>query len=617
MLYDIVVRDLHYAYPPARGGGEAPPVLRGVNLQVRHGEFVALLGRVGAGKTTLCMALNGLVPHATGGRFRGDVLVVDQNTRHHAVPDLARLVGLVFQDPETQLTQMRVEDEIAFGLENLGLPPAEIEKRVAWALDVVGLSACGDRSPLLLSGGQKQRVAIAAMLAMQPRVLVLDEPTASLDPRARTAVYSVLAELSQTRRMTIFLATQELEWIPRFADRVLVLQRGTIALEGQPADVLGQAETLQEWGIGVPQMVETAHLLRQRTGRAYHFITASEAYRLLRQEARLAPSARSDPGSQVRPLPPARPRPTCVGREPTGARATDRPEIRVESVSYTYRDGTAALNDVSLTLPPGEFVALVGPNGSGKTTLAKHINGLLKPTAGRVLVGEVDTRTVKAAQLAGLVGYVFQNPDHQIFAPTVQEEVAFGPRMQGLPDRAVAWRVADALDRFRLTGYADAPPATLGYAQRRQVALASVLAVQPDVLILDEPSGGLDARSRQQLMAAVAGHHAAGRTIVLITHDMPLVAEYAARVVVLVEGRVLFDGSTPEFFSRRDVLGRAGLAAPPAARLAARLAPYGLSRNVLTPADFAAAWHGRPVAARRMSADPHGSAGAAQVEGPR
>jgi energy-coupling factor transporter ATP-binding protein EcfA2 len=228
---EVVVRNLHFAYPSAGGGDEFVSVLRGVDLQIAGGEYVVLLGRVGAGKTTLCMALNGLVPHATGGRFRGDVTVLGLNTKEHPVADLARRVGLVFQDPEAQLTQMRVEDEIAFGPENLGLSPAEIEERVAWALAVVGLSACRDRSPLLLSGGQKQRVAIAAMLAMQPRLLVLDEPTASLDPRGKVAVFSVLADLARERRMAVFTATQELEWVPRFADRVLVLHEGRIALD--------------------------------------------------------------------------------------------------------------------------------------------------------------------------------------------------------------------------------------------------------------------------------------------------------------------------------------------------------------------------------------------------
>jgi energy-coupling factor transporter ATP-binding protein EcfA2 len=651
---DVVVRDLHYAYPHAGGGDEVVPVLRGVNLQIASGEYVVLLGRVGAGKTTLCLALNGLVPHATGGRYRGDVTVLGQNTKEHPVADLARVVGLVFQDPETQLTQMRVEDEIAFGPENLGLPPAEIEERVTWALDAVGLSACRDRSPLRLSGGQKQRVAIAAMLAMQPRLLVLDEPTASLDPIGKVGVFNVLADLARERRLAVVMATQELEWVPRFADRVLVLHEGRIALEGAPADVFRHVRELQEWGIGVPQMVELADRLSQRTGHCYRFSTVAGAYRELTRHAEqeripgaapiaqqgtaVAPPYRNATGTPHRdstgtPLPVDQGSVEVIpGRDDLRGRLdpslTPPPTIRVEDVSFTYADGTAALQGVSLDLEPGEFVALLGPNGSGKTTLAKHLDGLLRPSAGRVLVGSRDTRTASVAQLARQVGYVFQNPDHQIFAATVEEEVAFGPRSQGLPEDAVARRAAEALDLFGLARCADVPPASLGFAQRRQVALAAVLAAGPRVLILDEPAGGLDARSRGEIMSVIAGFNAgtlapvampalpsaspwakpkatpggqaapalcaAGGTVLLITHDMALVAEYARRAVVLADGRVLFDGAVPDLFRQRNLLARAGLGLPPVVRLAKRLARHGLAAGVLTPDDLVEALAGPP-----------------------
>jgi energy-coupling factor transport system ATP-binding protein len=589
---DVVVRGLHYAYPHSGGGDEVVPVLRGVDMRIAAGEYVVLLGQVGAGKTTLCMALNGLVPHTTGGRYRGDVTVLGLNTKQYPVADLARRVGLVFQDPETQLTQMRVEDEIAFGPENLGVPPAEIEDRVAWALDAVSLSACRDRSPLLLSGGQKQRVAIAAMLAMQPRVLVLDEPTASLDPIGKVAVFSVLADLSRDRRITVFMATQELEWVPRFADRVLVLHEGRIALEGSPAEVFRHTGELRDWGIGAPQMADLADRLSRRTGRRYHFFTVAGAYRRLRREV----AQRASPGAAS--APPAAPAAASL--------KSDCPSIRVQAVSFTYGDGTAALRGVSLELPPGDFVALLGPNGSGKTTLAKHLDGLLRPSAGRVLLGDRDTRTVSVAQLARSVGYVFQNPDHQIFAATVEEEVAFGPRSQALSRDLSARRVAEALDLFGLAPLADAPPASLGFAQRRQVALAAVLAAGPRVLILDEPTGGLDARSRTGIMDAVARFHATGGTVVLITHDISVVAEYARRAVVLLEGRVLFDGTVVDLLGRRELLARAGLSLPPVVRLANRLARHGLAAAALTPADLTAVWTGAQPTPARSDSDAAG-----------
>ena len=583
---DILIHNLFYAYPPLREGDEAVPVLKGINLQIARGEFVALLGRVGAGKTTLCLALNGLVPHATGGIFRGDVTILGQNTKRRTVPDLARSVGLVFQDPESQIVQMRVEDEVAFGCENLGIAPAEIAERVAWALAAVGLNDYRERSSLLLSGGEKQRVAIAAMLAMRPQVLVLDEPTASLDPAGKSAIFRVLAELRDRHEMTIVMATQELERIARFADRVVVLHEGQIGLDGPPQEVFSQVARLQEWGIGAPQMAELGHLLTQRTGRPYRFTGMADAYRELRRQARKLHM------EKLRRLP----------LNPTPERShllAEHPQIAVRKMSHSYPDGTAALKNVSLEIPPGEFVALLGPNGSGKTTLAKHLNGLLKPSQGSVTVENRDTHTTRIAELARLVGYAFQNPDHQIFAPTVQEEISFGPRMQELPRAIITQRVAEALDRFRLIPYADLPPALLGFGQRRQVALAAIIAAQPMTLILDEPTGGLDWRSQQEFMEIIAGFNTLGRTVVLITHDMRLVAEYATRAIVLLDGEVLFDGTPQGLFGRPEVLDQAGLALPPVTRLARRLDRYGIAADTLTLAQFAAAWHTRLAARRR------------------
>ncbi len=284
----IEVRDLYYAYPPPVPGAPPTEVLSSVNFRVQPGEFVALLGRVGAGKSTLCLALDGLAPHATGGVFRGHVVVGALDTRDHTVPELSQVVGLVFQDPETQLTQMRVEDEVAFGPENLGLLSGEIAERVTWALDAVGLAAYRDRNPAFLSGGEKQRVAIAATLAMRPQVLVLDEPTANLDPGGKAAVFSVLLRLARERRITILLATQDVERVQRYCRRVLVLHEGRIALDGAPTAVFSREEELAAWGIGVPQMVALAHLLSRRRGRPYRFSSVAQAVGRLRAEFRSA-----------------------------------------------------------------------------------------------------------------------------------------------------------------------------------------------------------------------------------------------------------------------------------------------------------------------------------------
>ena len=279
--FDIVVEDLHYSYPPLTPDGELVRALRGIDLQVEQGEFLALMGRIGAGKTTLCLALNGLVPHATGGVIRGDVTVLDRNTKTQTVADLAARVGLVFQNPEEQLFHMRVEDEVAFGPENLGLPREEIARRVTWALRAVGLEDFRHRSPLHLSGGEKQRLAIAAVLAMRPRILVLDEPTASLDPQGAAEVFATLRELQQTMPLTVVMATQNSEWVAEQADRLAVLDRGRIALIGSPDDLLSQVERLQALGVRVPQVAEAATQLEARLGTSFRFTRLDDAQRTL------------------------------------------------------------------------------------------------------------------------------------------------------------------------------------------------------------------------------------------------------------------------------------------------------------------------------------------------
>jgi energy-coupling factor transporter ATP-binding protein EcfA2 len=280
----IRVEDLHYAYAAPLPGALPEWVLRGVSFEVEEGEFLSIMGPTGVGKTTLCLALNGIVPQSTGGVIRGDVTVDGLNTKRHPVSQLAQRIGLVFQEPETQLFNMSVEAEVAFGLESLGVDPAEIAERVDWALAVVGMSALRDRSPFHLSGGQKQRTAIASILAMTPRILVLDEPTASLDPLGKSEVFSVVRELRRQRGMTIIMAEFESEHIAEFSDRILVLEGGRVELQGTPAQVFSQVERMQQIGLAVAQVSEVAHCLNRRLRTDYAFTLLDEAYQALSQD---------------------------------------------------------------------------------------------------------------------------------------------------------------------------------------------------------------------------------------------------------------------------------------------------------------------------------------------
>ncbi|MGQ9501837.1 MAG: ABC transporter ATP-binding protein [Anaerolineae bacterium] len=555
----IYIEDLHFAYPVVRGETRAAPALRGINLTVEAGECVAIMGATGAGKSTLCLALNGLVPQSTGGTFRGNVWVNGHNTCTEPVAALATQVGLVFQEAEDQLCTMRVEDEIAFGLENLGLPPDEIERRITWALDAVAMNDLRHHPPAQLSGGQQRRLALAAVLAMQPAVLVLDEPTAGLDPIGRRGVLDVVAALGR-QGSTILMATQDAEAAATLADRVVVLHEGAIVLEGTPREVFARVPQLLEWGVAVPQLSALSHRLWCPTP----WMTVQEAVQGLQEHPALMAALRGG---------------TAVDAPQHAGNALAEVATRFENVWYRYESGVQALQAIDLTLSVGEYVALIGANGSGKSTLARHISGLLRPQVGRVVVAGLDTRHTPPGALARYVGYVFQNPDHQIFSATVHEEVAFGPRNLGLSETQVRARVAEALEQFQLSALADVPPAMLSFGQRRLVTLASVHAMQPRVLVLDEPTSGLDDKLIRSLVEWVSQCHQAGSTVLFITHEMALAAR-AARCLVMQDGQIALDAPPAQVFAQAEELARVGLAPPPVVTLGLQLGLHPLPLTV-------------------------------------
>jgi energy-coupling factor transport system ATP-binding protein len=528
-----------------RGG--ARPALVGVDLEVRPGEFVVLLGPSGAGKSTLCLTLNGLIPHFVRGRLEGEVEVGGIPVREARVPELARKVGLVFQDFEAQLFATNVELEVAFGLENFGVPAEEMRTRVAETLALVGLRGLEGREPATLSGGQKQRLAIAAVLALEPDLVVMDEPTTDLDPDGTEEVFRVARHLRESGR-TVILAEHETEEAIR-ADRVVVLDRGKVVASGSPDEVLTRSGSLRDLGIQPPGGAELLEALGETP-----ILDPARAEALLRERGWHVPEDRW------------RELLARDGRVPPGP-----PLIQVQGLEHRYGGGVLALQGVDLTLAEGEFLGIVGANGSGKTTLAKHLNGLLHPTAGRVLVEGRPTTEWSMRELGLRVGYVFQNPDHQIFAETVREEVAFAPRNHGVADEEVARRVAESLEAVGLTGREEEDPFTMSKGERQRVAVASVLATRPRVIVLDEPTTGLDYGEQRAMMRLVDDLNAAGHTIVCVTHAMWVVAEFCRRTVVMAGGKVLADGPTREVFSSEDTLRAAGLRAPHLVRITSAL----------------------------------------------
>ena len=526
----ISIDDLTFAYR-----GQEIPALQNVQGGLDAGSMVVVLGHGGAGKSTLCASMNGIVPHFFRGQYQGRVTVKGLEVARHKVPEISRIVGLVLQDFEPQLFSTNVELEMAFGPENLCLPRQEIESRIRHYLPFLGLENFRRREPASLSGGQKQRLAISSVLTMEPEVLVMDEPTTDLDPEGREEVQAIARRLREQGR-TLLIVDCEPE-TGENADQVWLMREGRLVSRGAPREILTDIPTLKSCGIKVPKLVE----LFSEMGWPGRPLTAREAIALIEEQglARTRKFKLPDP-------------PTAG----TGGASI----LKVEDLGYLYpAHRIEALRGINLNIQEGAFVALIGQNGSGKTTLAKHFNCLLKPTSGRVLLRGKPTTEYTHREISRLVGYVFQNPDHQIFCNTVYEEVAFGLKMLGEPPSSIEKQVSSALETVGLTGYEKKVPFALGKGERQRVAVASVLAIQPEVLVLDEPTTGLDDRHQRSLMEMLKNLHREGHTIIIITHSMETVAEYAGRAVVMKEGSILLDGPTRDVFAREDRLKEASL----------------------------------------------------------
>lgn len=515
-----------------------------------QGEAILILGPSGCGKSTLTLCLNGLIPHTIGGEMTGQVLIAGRSTRETSVGELARQVGIVFQDPESQFCTLTVEDEVAFGLENLGLPQGRMGERIEAALAQVGLA--GEQATRLdrLSGGMKQRLALACLLAMQPQILVLDEPTSNLDPQGSREFFPTLEGLRRHR--TILIIEHKLDELIHLVDRVLILSpEGKILAQGEPRQVFAdEALRLEEYGIWLPQVAELA----LRLG-----ITPLP---LMVDEAAAALAGRPYDSRAVMP-------------ERTTGKPPGKPAIEVKDLDFTYPNGTVALRGASLTVAEGDFFALLGPNGSGKTTLANLVINILRPPPGRVRVLGHDVTEMSIYELTQAVGYVFQNPEHQFVADTVYDEMAYSLRARGVEEEAIRERVEPLLAGFGLMPYARINPFALSQGQKRRLSVATMLVVGQRILILDEPTFGQDRLTARRLMERLQALNAVGVTVIIITHDMRLVAEYARQVAVLLDGRVVYQGPAKDLYHDEELLGRTNLASPPLYELSRRLKERG------------------------------------------
>jgi energy-coupling factor transport system ATP-binding protein len=500
--------------------GQVKPALNAVTLSIAYGEFVLVTGPSGGGKSTFCRCLNGLIPHFHGGTLRGDVVVDDMGITEYQPRDFATKVGMVFQDPENQLVGTDVERDIAFGLENLGLAPDVIEQRVDESLAALGLTGLRRRPVAELSGGEKQKVALASALAVHPWLLVLDEPTSELDPESAREFMQTLVRLQLAIGFTVVLVEHRLERVVEYCSRIIVLDEGNVVEDGATADVL-ESLARDSHRIGVPPLVALSHALRgSGMWRGDPPVSVAEAQESFGD---LVPEDVPEHRWEV-------------------VRPHGETLIEIDDLWYRYDVSGYALRGVSMQIRAGELLAVMGRNGSGKTTLVRHLNGLLRPERGSVRVRGTDTGGATVPQLARQVGLVFQNPNDHLFADTVEEEISFSLRHLGVEQEEWAVRFEEVLALFHLEEHRQRYPRDLSGGERQRVAVASVVSARPEVLVLDEPTRGLDHGLKEELMQFLLEYSAEGRAVVLVTHDVETVARYADRVVILDAGRVVADG---------------------------------------------------------------------------
>ena len=563
--------------------GRREPSLQDVTMEVAAGERVGVAGRTGAGRSTLALAAAGFIPRVVRAKLEGRVEITGIDTATAAPAELLGRVGIVFATPANQLSasKLTVREELAFGLENLGIPREEMDERIDATLERLGIAHLADREPFALSGGEQQRVAIASIVAMGTTLLVLDEPTAQLDPAGTESVADLLDSLA--RDGAAILCVEHDPTVLGRVDRCLVLDSGQVVALDRPGAALAAAQ--HEAGLPPPTLVRLAQAASIDLGRA--FDESAIAAGLLALRGR---------GGAIEPAPT---RGEASPTEPAWSPGTERTPVRVaiEGLVHRYPTGIEAVRGVSLAFEPGEAVAILGQNGSGKTTLVKHLNGLLRPAAGRVLLDGQPTDARSVADLARTVGFVFQNPDDQLFERSVEREVAFGPRNLGFSPANVASQVEASLASVGLTDQRGTNPYDLDLSRRKLVALAGVLAMDPAILVLDEPTTGQDADGIARVGAVIGSFRAAGRSVVTVTHDMEFAATQFTRIVVMRAGEVVADGPPAEVFApvNTELLASTGLTPPPAARIGARM---GLEAVMLDAAGLLAAIGLVPAGAR-------------------
>ena len=541
----IEIKNLKYRYP-----GAAELALNDVSLNIEKGEFIGIAGENGAGKSSLSQALLGLIPQFYKGAYGGSVAIAGLDTKTAPVSEICKKAGLVFQNPFNQLSgaKDKVYDEVGYGLQNFGMEPSIIHSRIKEVLTQLGIWEYRDRNPFDLSGGQLQRVAIASVLAMNPDILILDEPTSQLDPAGSEEVFHTVDELTKTG-ITIIMIEQKVEKLAEYCDKIALMHQGHLIAYDTPG-VIFSRDDLLELGVSTPAFTTFAKKNDLKLPNGNYPVTIDELTGLIRAT-----------GIDVKPLLDSLNTPN--GKTSSKEVLSDAPDanFKISDLHFSYVPGRELFKGINLTLD-NRPTAIIGQNGAGKTTLVRILKGLLKPTSGNLMFRNQNIASKTVAELAGAVGYVFQNPDDQIFKYKVLDEVMFGPLNIGMSQKDAEKSSRAALELVGLTDSADKNPYDLELSDRKMVAIASVLAMNTDVIILDEPTIAQDYKGREKIKEIIRSESQKGKLVIAILHDMDFVAEAFSRVIVMAQGEILDDGIPAEIFAHSDILEKAALAPP-------------------------------------------------------
>ena len=507
-----------------------------INLSVKKGSFIGVIGPSGAGKSTLLSCLNNIASKLLKGYMEGSIQIEGQDIKEKEMFETIKNIGTVLQDFEVQIFSTNVIMELAFGPENLNFTRKQIKENIERVIDLVNLRGLEDREPTTLSGGEKQRLVIGSIMTMDPQILCMDEPTTDLDPVSTEEIYRIVKHLTNKEQRTVFIIEHDIEQLIE-ADCIVVLKSGEVKSIGKPREILTDSDLIEEIGV-----------MPLNLAKYFSSLGCKSELCPLNVEEAIDLFAKIPYHINIEKY-------QCI-LEKDNKREVNYGQsiIQVDNIRYSYNKDREILKGINLDIKVQEFIVIVGHNGSGKTTLAKIFNGLLLPDSGKVLIDGKSTQEMSIYEVGKLIGYVFQNPDHQIFSDTVYDEIAFGLRMRGYDEECIHKKIKEILEVVHLVGYEEKDPFCLTKGERQRVAVASVLVLEPRVLILDEPTTGLDYTEQKSMMELLKQLNEQGHTIVIITHSMWVVAEYAHRMIGMKDGNILLDDAVRNAFAQSDIL---------------------------------------------------------------